>query len=101
MSDPVAETCPACGSGQTHRLISQSSFVLKGSGWYVTDYARKDKSGAGTGTHGKVPPKPADGAPAAAQAPAAAAPDSAATPSPAPATPSAAPSAPSTPDAVH
>jgi predicted nucleic acid-binding Zn ribbon protein len=26
-----------------HKLISQSSFILKGNGWYVTDYARADK----------------------------------------------------------
>lgn len=39
-SDPVVDTCPTCG-GKSHRLISQSSFHLKGSGWYVTDYAKK------------------------------------------------------------
>ncbi len=27
---------------ETRRLISHSSFVLKGTGWYVTDYGRKD-----------------------------------------------------------
>jgi putative FmdB family regulatory protein len=42
-SDPVVDTCPDCGGG-VRRLISQSTFVLKGSGWYVTDYARKDGS---------------------------------------------------------
>ncbi len=41
-SDPCIDKCPDCG-GKSHRLISQSTFVLKGSGWYVTDYARKDK----------------------------------------------------------
>jgi putative FmdB family regulatory protein len=40
-SDPVVEQCSVCG-GTTRRLISQSTFVLKGTGWYVTDYARKD-----------------------------------------------------------
>jgi putative FmdB family regulatory protein len=36
--------CPTCG-GDIHRLISVTSFVLKGSGWYATDYARaNDKS---------------------------------------------------------
>ncbi|MEW6140182.1 MAG: zinc ribbon domain-containing protein [Thermodesulfobacteriota bacterium] len=38
-SDPVVERCSCCG-GRTRRLISQSSFVLKGTGWYVTDYGR-------------------------------------------------------------
>lgn len=35
--------CKHC-SGKLHKLISQSSFHLKGSGWYVTDYANKSKS---------------------------------------------------------
>jgi putative FmdB family regulatory protein len=30
-------TCPACGK-PARRLISRSSFQLKGSGWYATDY---------------------------------------------------------------
>ncbi len=34
--------CPECG-GDVKKLISNSSsFILKGSGWYATDYARKD-----------------------------------------------------------
>jgi len=54
MSDPVEAGCPACGSDHTHRLISHSSFVLKGSGWYVTDYARKNGGNGGNGgAHGK------------------------------------------------
>jgi putative FmdB family regulatory protein len=36
--------CPECGQ-PANRLISHTSFHLKGSGWYVTDYAGK-KSGA-------------------------------------------------------
>ena len=32
--------CEKCG-GPLHKLISQSTFHLKGSGWYVTDYAGK------------------------------------------------------------
>jgi putative FmdB family regulatory protein len=35
--------CPECGQ-PANRLISHTSFHLKGSGWYVTDYAGK-KSG--------------------------------------------------------
>ncbi len=37
--DPVKE-CPECGNS-VKRIISSSSFVLRGSGWYVTDYVRK------------------------------------------------------------
>jgi putative FmdB family regulatory protein len=35
--------CPTC-KGKVKKLISNTSFQLKGTGWYVTDYARKDKS---------------------------------------------------------
>ena len=36
--DPLKE-CPTC-SADVHRIISSTSFILKGSGWYATDYAR-------------------------------------------------------------
>ncbi|WP_028575223.1 FmdB family zinc ribbon protein [Desulfonatronovibrio hydrogenovorans] len=39
--------CPVCG-GASSRLISNSAFVLKGSGWYVTDYCNRQSS-AGNG----------------------------------------------------
>lgn len=42
-SDPPLKKCPDCG-GKVHKLMSMNSFHLKGSGWYVTDYARKDAS---------------------------------------------------------
>jgi putative FmdB family regulatory protein len=46
-SDAPLTQCPHC-TGQLRKMISQSSFHLKGSGWYVTDYARKgDSSPAG------------------------------------------------------
>jgi len=41
ITEPAISKCKICG-GQASRLISHSSFVLKGTGWYVTDYARKD-----------------------------------------------------------
>jgi len=37
MTEPLLAICEQCG-GHVRRLISQTSFVLKGSGWYVTDY---------------------------------------------------------------
>ncbi len=40
------ETCPLCG-GESPRIMSNTSFILKGSGWYVTDYGR---SGGGNGS---------------------------------------------------
>ncbi len=39
-SDKPLKKCRHC-SGKLHKLISQSAFHLKGSGWYVTDYAGK------------------------------------------------------------
>ena len=37
MSDPPLKECKKC-KGKLKKLISHSSFHLKGSGWYVTDY---------------------------------------------------------------
>ena len=39
-SDPVLKKHQGCGGALT-KLISASGFQFKGSGWYVTDYARK------------------------------------------------------------
>jgi putative FmdB family regulatory protein len=36
--------CETCGK-PVRKLVSLSSFALKGSGWYVTDYAKKDSGG--------------------------------------------------------
>lgn len=43
ITDDTIPTCTAC-KGKTKRLISHSSFHLKGSGWYVTDYGGKKPS---------------------------------------------------------
>ncbi|MBI4774674.1 MAG: zinc ribbon domain-containing protein [Deltaproteobacteria bacterium] len=40
--DPL--TCCEHCKGELKKLISQSSFHLKGTGWYATDYARKSSS---------------------------------------------------------
>ncbi len=42
-SDKPMTKCKHC-SGKLHKLISQNSFHLKGTGWYVTDYANKSQS---------------------------------------------------------
>jgi putative FmdB family regulatory protein len=39
-SDAPVRQCSVCG-GPVKKLISRSSFHLKGSGWYLTDYAKK------------------------------------------------------------
>jgi putative FmdB family regulatory protein len=45
--------CPTC-KGKVKKLISNTSFQLKGTGWYITDYARKDNNNkeAGKGENG-------------------------------------------------
>jgi putative FmdB family regulatory protein len=42
-SDPPVEKCPQCG-GPVHKLMSAPAFQLKGTGWYVTDYAKKGET---------------------------------------------------------
>ncbi|HHN64464.1 MAG TPA: zinc ribbon domain-containing protein [Nitrospirae bacterium] len=44
-SDEPLSTCPQCG-GQLKKLISNSSFILKGTGWYKTDYASPERKKA-------------------------------------------------------
>ena len=44
-SDPPLTQCGQC-HGQLRKLISASTFHLKGSGWYTTDYAGKNQSTA-------------------------------------------------------
>ncbi len=40
ISDKPLTRCPEC-RGKLEKLFSQTSFQLKGSGWYVTDYSQK------------------------------------------------------------
>ena len=46
ISEKPVRKCPECGKRKVKRLISSTSFKLKGSGWYVTDYARKNEGNA-------------------------------------------------------
>ncbi len=55
-------TCEKC-SGKLQKLISQSTFHLKGSGWYATDYSGKSTAGASSAPEknsSNAPPKPAE-----------------------------------------
>jgi putative FmdB family regulatory protein len=45
ITEAAVKECPVCHQLKVERLISLSSFALKGSGWYATDY----KSGGATG----------------------------------------------------
>jgi putative FmdB family regulatory protein len=42
-SDPPLTECSCC-NGELRKLISMSTFHLKGSGWYTTDYSGKNQS---------------------------------------------------------
>jgi putative FmdB family regulatory protein len=44
-NDEPLSTCPECG-GHMHKLVSQTSFILKGTGWYATDYASSTRKKA-------------------------------------------------------
>ena len=43
----------SCGSTQMHRVLSNTSFVLKGTGWYATDYGNKSTGDGEGGSHKK------------------------------------------------
>jgi len=59
-SDPLVSSCPVCG-GEVRKLLSSPAIQFKGTGWYVTDYAKKpsgeardgDAKAAGDGNDGK------------------------------------------------
>jgi putative FmdB family regulatory protein len=52
VSEEPLTTCPACGGGLS-KLISNCSFHLKGSGWYVTDYSgSRSAAAASTASEG-------------------------------------------------
>ncbi len=52
-SDPAIETCRVCG-GPVHKVLSAPAIQFKGSGWYVTDYAKKGMSEAGKSSETKA-----------------------------------------------
>ena len=41
----MSTECRRCGKGPVRRLMSPPAIQFKGTGWYVTDYAQKGKSG--------------------------------------------------------
>jgi putative FmdB family regulatory protein len=50
MSDPAPEVCPKCKArGKLEKIISSTSFALKGTGWYTTDYKKKSEPTKGSG----------------------------------------------------
>lgn len=81
IDDAASHACPVCGTASP-RVISQTTFILKGGGWYVTEYgshhAETEDAPAGTDateskTDGVVPAKTDNGKATDAAAPASAA----------------------------
>src|SRR5262249_58310570 len=59
-SDPLEDACPKCG-GPVRKLMSSPAIQFKGSGWDITDYAKKDAGPPKTDRAGESkPPQPAD-----------------------------------------
>ena len=46
MSDAPLTECPSCGQPAFSKQLTAAGFQLKGSGWYVTDYAKKSSTGS-------------------------------------------------------
>ncbi len=52
-SDAPATQCPNCGQETAERLISAPAIQFKGSGWYITDYAKKNSPSPSRNSEGK------------------------------------------------
>ena len=59
-SDPPLEACPKCG-GKVEKLVSSPAIQFKGTGWYITDYAKKSSSDGSSGKQSAD--KPTDASP--------------------------------------
>lgn len=59
-SDPPEAACLVCG-GKAHRLLSAPALQFKGSGWYITDYARRSNPAEKTDKSDQKEAKPGAG----------------------------------------
>ncbi len=69
LKGPHLKRCPHC-KGRVERVIAPSAIQFKGSGWYVTDYARKSAGGDGATTEKPDTKKAGEAKPAKDAAPA-------------------------------
>ena len=60
-SDPDLSECTLCKAPNVRKVLSTPSFVLKGSGWYVTDYPSADRKKANESEKPCAEAKPAAG----------------------------------------
>ena len=69
-SDSPLEVCELCGKGPVHKLMSSPAIQFKGTGWYITDYAKKgttpaaETGGATSESGGKPAEKKTEASPA-------------------------------------
>jgi putative FmdB family regulatory protein len=54
ISEPALSACEECG-GPVQRLLAAAPFILKGGGWYVTDYPSEDRKKALSSESGNKP----------------------------------------------
>lgn len=59
-SDAPVTECPSCAATQVERLVSSPAIQFKGSGWYITDYARSGGAKKGSGEAGSGAGKSGD-----------------------------------------
>jgi len=59
-SDPLVKKCPKCGAS-VEQVISAPAVQFKGTGWYVTDYAKKSGGASSSSSDGEAT-KPESGA---------------------------------------
>jgi putative FmdB family regulatory protein len=52
-SDANVEQCRKCGKGPVQKLLSSPAIQFKGSGWYITDYAKKGSGSDSSSAAGK------------------------------------------------
>lgn len=55
ISEAPLRVCPSCGKESFERLVSRSSFALRGSGWYADGYGAKPASGGDKGPGAEKP----------------------------------------------
>jgi putative FmdB family regulatory protein len=60
-SDPDLSVCALCNAANVRKVLSAPAFVLKGSGWYVTDYPSNDRKAGNASEKPKEESKPATG----------------------------------------
>ena len=61
-SESELDACTLCGKGPVRRLMSSPAIQFKGTGWYITDYSSKGKSGSDASNASKNETKKTDGA---------------------------------------